>query len=195
MVEAAFTLFHEKGIHATSVDEVLERSRTGKSQFSHYFKTKDGLVHAVLQYLDGLIRSGTVPATQPLQSWQDLEDWFRAFLKWQKTVNFALSCPVATIGSDLTEDQKLLRQKMQAVFDYRRDMLTLFFQQEQSRSTMRKDVRPAALADFCYTVVQGGLLMAKLERRNKPFKNAVDNALAYLRSLRIPEKPRTKAKK
>ena len=30
MLDVAFDLFHEKGIHATGVDEVLTRSGTGK---------------------------------------------------------------------------------------------------------------------------------------------------------------------
>ncbi len=36
---------------ALLIDQGLSKSGTGKSQFSHYFKTKDGLAHAVLQHL------------------------------------------------------------------------------------------------------------------------------------------------
>ncbi|MCA9399346.1 MAG: TetR/AcrR family transcriptional regulator [Candidatus Omnitrophica bacterium] len=45
MLRTAFDLFHQKGVNATSVDEVLEKSGTGKSQFYYYFKSKEGLVH------------------------------------------------------------------------------------------------------------------------------------------------------
>jgi len=48
MIKAALALFHKRGVPATSVDAVLGRSKTGKSQFTHYFKNKDGLVLSTL---------------------------------------------------------------------------------------------------------------------------------------------------
>jgi TetR/AcrR family transcriptional repressor of nem operon len=46
---AAADLFHKQGVAATSPDEIIDASGTGKGQFYHYFKNKDGLVHEVLQ--------------------------------------------------------------------------------------------------------------------------------------------------
>ena len=46
---------------ATSPDEIIEASRTGKGQFYHYFKSKEGLVHEVLQAHLDAIRNGTAP--------------------------------------------------------------------------------------------------------------------------------------
>ena len=45
----AADLFHKQGVGATSPDEILEASRAGKGQFYHYFGSKEGLVHQVLQ--------------------------------------------------------------------------------------------------------------------------------------------------
>jgi AcrR family transcriptional regulator len=38
ILAVALDLFHENGINATSVDDILEASGTGKSQFYYYFK-------------------------------------------------------------------------------------------------------------------------------------------------------------
>src|SRR3954449_1649315 len=38
MIHAALDLFHRFGVNGTSVDQVLKKSKTGKSQFTHYFK-------------------------------------------------------------------------------------------------------------------------------------------------------------
>ena len=40
IVAVALDLFHENGINATSVDDILEASGTGKSQLYYYFKSK-----------------------------------------------------------------------------------------------------------------------------------------------------------
>ncbi len=45
IIQSAFDLFHNQGVNATSIDEILESSGTGKSQFYYYFESKDALVH------------------------------------------------------------------------------------------------------------------------------------------------------
>ena len=53
IIRTAADLFHQQGARSTSPDEIIEASRTGKGQFYHYFKSKEGLIHEVLQtYLD-----------------------------------------------------------------------------------------------------------------------------------------------
>src|SRR5262249_16907311 len=84
MIQVAADLLHRKGIHATSADEIIEASRTGKGQFYHYFGSKQGLVREVLKtHLDAII-TGTSPINYDIQSWSDLEKWFRAHLEMQK---------------------------------------------------------------------------------------------------------------
>ena len=52
---AARDLFHAQGVAATSPDQVITASGTGKGQFYYYFASKEGLVHAVLEsYLEEL---------------------------------------------------------------------------------------------------------------------------------------------
>jgi TetR/AcrR family transcriptional repressor of nem operon len=47
-VERAAGLFAERGIAATSVDEVLAASGAGKGQFYHYFRGRDELAAAAV---------------------------------------------------------------------------------------------------------------------------------------------------
>ena len=83
MIRAAADLFHKQGVHATSPDDVIEASNTGKSQFYHYFKNKEGLVHEVLQTHLEAIRTGTAPIKYEIESWEDLDRWFMAHLELQ----------------------------------------------------------------------------------------------------------------
>ena len=75
IIQAAADLFHKQGVHATSPDDIIEASNTGKSQFYHYFKNKEGLVHEVLQTHLEAIRTGKAPVNYEIESWEDLERW------------------------------------------------------------------------------------------------------------------------
>src|SRR5499426_4753551 len=84
ILAAAADLFHKQGVTATSPEQIIEASGTGKGQFYHYFKNKEGLVHEVLQTYLEEIRNGTAPLKYDIRSWEDLERWFSAQLALQK---------------------------------------------------------------------------------------------------------------
>lgn len=184
MIEAARELFHQQGIHATSIDQVLQRSGTGKSQFAYYFKTKDGLVHEVLQHLHAWLRSDDAPVNYNIQSWDDLRRWFRFFVLAQNRFGCDRACPVGTIGNDLRDEQELLRQDVRLIYEWIHARLARFFAARKALGELQNSVDPDELADFCMVTVQGGLLVAKIMRESTPFDHAVDHALRYLTGLR-----------
>lgn len=185
MIEAALDLFHQRGVNATSIDQVLKQSGTGKSQFSHYFKNKDGLVLAVIQYLDQVIRSGQAPTGYEVKSWKDLEGWFQAYIDFQKSVKFKRSCPLGTIGNDLSDEQLLLRKDLQIFIEWSRGKLSRFFAEKKAAGEMTKSTDPDGLADLCISIMQGGMLLTKMKRDTDMFENAAKQALDYIHSLKV----------
>ena len=186
MVQAARELFHQYGIHATSIDQILQRSGTGKSQFAYYFKSKDGLVHEVLLHLHAWLQGDDCPVNYRVKSWDDLETWFRFFVAAQQRLGCVRACPIGTIGNDLSDEQELLRQDVRLIYEWVRGQLGRFFAERRAIGELPGAINPDALADFCIVTVQGGLLVSKIKRDSDSFEHAVAHALAYLASLRLP---------
>jgi len=112
ILRTAADLFHKQGVTATSPDEILEASRAGKGQFYHYFGSKEGLVHQVLQsYIEG-VEAGTTPVNYEVGSWEDLERWFASHIELQKKFRMTRGCPFGTIGNGVTEKDELIRQDL-----------------------------------------------------------------------------------
>lgn len=189
MIQAAQELFHRQGIHATSIDQILQRSGTGKSQFAHYFQNKDGLVHAVLQHLHAWLGGDDAPVKYRFDTWADLEAWFGFFVRAQRRFGCDRACPVGTIGNDLSEHQETLRQDVRLIYEWIREQLSMFFAARSALGELDAEVDPGALADFCIVTVQGGLLLGKIQRDSTSFQNAVEHALAYLDSLKRSDPP------
>ena len=184
MIQAALDLFHTHGVKGTSIDLVLEKSATGKSQFAHYFKTKDGLVHAVLRYLHDFIREGRAPTGYDIRSWEDMEAWFGKYIAFQESVDCERSCPLGTIANDLGNDQELLRQEVRLFLQWCRGQLARFFAERKAVGELDVSADPDGLADFCIAIMQGGMLLSKMQRDTNSFQNAADHAVAYMRLLR-----------
>jgi AcrR family transcriptional regulator len=193
MIQAAADLFHKQGVHATSPDDVIEASNTGKSQFYHYFKNKEGLVHEVLQTHLEAIRTGTAPLKYEIESWEDLERWFMSQVEMQKRFRMMRGCPFGTIGNEVTENDELIRQDLSLIFEVVKNKLAAFFIKEEAKGAIRPGVDADTLADFCIATVQGAMLMGKIKRSSRLVEMMVREAISHVRRSDMAETPRAAA--
>ena len=185
IIRTAADLFHKQGARATSPDEIIEASGTGKGQFYHYFKSKEGLVHEVLQaYLDQ-IKSGTAPVNYKIKSWRDLEKWFLAQLELQKHFEMTRGCPFGTLGNEVTANDELVRQDISLIFEVMKSRLAAFFVAEKAKGKLTRQADAERMADFCIAAIQGAMLMGKIKRSSQTVETTVREALAHLRSYSV----------
>ena len=188
MIQAAADLFHKQGVRATSPDEVIEATGTGKGQFYHYFKNKEGLVHEVLQTHLEAIRTGTAPINYEIHSWQDLERWFLAHVELQRSFNMARGCPFGTVGNEVTENDTLIRQDLSLIFEIVKNKLATFFIKEKAKRRLAREANEEQMADFCIATIQGAMLMGKIKRNSQPVETTVREALIHLKRYVVTSK-------
>ena len=192
IIQAAADLFHQQGVRATSPDDVIDASGTGKGQFYHYFKNKEGLIHEVLQTHLESIRKGNTPVKYDVNSWQELEQWFLAHLELQKSFNMTRGCPFGTVGNEVTENDPLIRQDLSLIFEVVKNKLTTFFMKEKAKGRLSKNASEERMADFCIAVIQGAMLMGKIKRDSQPVETTVREALTHLKRYTIAPKRLTR---
>ena len=187
IIRVAADLFHKQGVGATSPDEVISGSNTGKGQFYHYFKSKQGLVHEVLQTHLRAIKTGSAPINYDISSWDDLESWFFAQVELQKAFGMKRGCPFGTIGNELGDGDELVRQDLSLIFEVMKNKLMAFFIREKAKSRIAKDAKEDRLADFCIASVQGAMLMGKIHRSSEVAEGSLKEALSHLRRYSAPK--------
>ncbi len=181
VLAAAADLFHKQGVAATSPDQIIEASGTGKGQFYHYFRNKEGLVHAVLlEYLEA-IRNGTGPFSYQIESWDDPERWFRSHLALQQRFHMTRGCPFGTIGNEVTENDELIRQDLSLIFEVVKAKLAGFFIKEKASGRLVPDLLEEHLADFCLATIQGAMLMGKVKRSAHLVEHVVQQAMTHVK--------------
>jgi TetR/AcrR family transcriptional repressor of nem operon len=185
IIRTAADLFHKQGVRTTSPDEIIEASRTGKGQFYHYFKSKEGLIHELLQVQLEAIKSGNAPIQYEITSWKDLERWFLTQIELQKSFGMTRGCPFGTIGNEVTENDQLIRQDLGLIFEVVKHKLAAFFIREKSRGRLARNSDENAMADFCIATIQGAMLLGKISRSSQAVEAIVHNALAHLTGYAI----------
>jgi AcrR family transcriptional regulator len=184
IIRAAADLFHKQGVRATSPEEVIDASGTGKGQFYHYFKSKEGLVHEVLQTHLEAIKTGTGPINYDVASWHDLERWFQDQIELQRRFHMTRGCPFGTVGNELTPNDELVRGDLNLIFEVMRHRLATFFIKEKAAGRLAEQANEEQMADFCLATIQGAMLMGKIRRQ--PVETAVREALAHLKGYAAP---------
>ena len=182
IIRAAAELFHKQGLHATSPDEVIDASETGKGQFYYYFKSKEGLVHEVLMWHLEAIQDGSSPINYDIKSLQDLEEWFYSHIEFQKRYGMTRGCPFGTAANEVTEDEETARQDLALIFDTINSRLAAFFSREKAQHRLVRDTSDRVLADFCIAAIQGAMLIGKVRRSSDDAEAIVREALAHIRS-------------
>jgi len=184
IIDAAADLFHKQGVQATSPQQIMETSQTGKSQLYHHFRSKGGLVHEVIQHHIQSIREGSAAIDYEITSWSDLERWFRAHASLQEAYRMTRGCPFGTIGNEVTVNDELIRRDLELLFEVVRNKLAGFFLRERTRGRLGPGADEAALADFCISSIQGAMLLGKIRRDRGTVDLAIDQALNYLAGFR-----------
>lgn len=180
IVELAAALMYERGVSATSVEDILAASGTGKSQFYHYFSSKEQLVAEVLLHqLQQVLRE---QSPFQLDTWEGISAWFQAMVDMQQNQRDYRGCPLGSIASQLLDQGDLLRSQAADAFARWESVLSSGLRTMQATGLLRDDAEPDALAEATMAVLQGGYLLSSTKRDIRPMRNAVAIALSQLRS-------------
>ena len=181
ILRTAADLFHKQGARATSPDEIIEASRTGKGQFYHYFKSKERLIHEVLQVYLEEIKTRTARVNYEINSWRDLEKWFARQVELQKDYEMTRGCPFGTLGNEVTENDELIRQDLSLIFEVIKSKLAAFFLREKAKGKLAKHADAERMADFSIAAMQGAMLMGKIKRSSHTVETSIEEALVHLK--------------
>lgn len=182
ILNGAFELFHGHGVHATSVDDILARSGAGKSQFYHYFESKEEILHVMLQGILLMIREGQTHF-KPIHSWEDFRNWLDRSIDKQREWGCSRACPVGQIAAQLSDEDVLLKEDVRSIFEAMKAFPRRFFMTLQEQGALVDNADPDVMADMCIAVIQGSALMTKVNLDENAMVNSVDYLYAHMRSF------------
>jgi TetR/AcrR family transcriptional repressor of nem operon len=183
IVDAAARLVYQRGVNGTSVDDVLAASNTGKSQFYHYFGSKDALVRELIgHYLKGMPTLAE-PALAALGTMPGIEAWLDQLASDYDAGLTTGGCPIGNLANELASQDESLRLELQAVFATWEEALTRGLLSLKSKGQLRSETQPEELALFMVATIEGAMLLAKTEKSRQPILACVGQLKAYLKAI------------
>jgi AcrR family transcriptional regulator len=176
IVSAAADLVWAKGAAETSLDDVMETSGASKSQLYHYFADKDELLREAAALQARRVLATHEPLLESLDSLDALRRWRDAVL----ALNRQDGCPLGALVYQLPQSTRSARTVVGDAFETWRRTIEEGLIKMRDHGELSQDANPADIALAVLAAVQGGLLLSKGGKSNRPLKVAFDMALAYV---------------
>jgi TetR/AcrR family transcriptional regulator, transcriptional repressor for nem operon len=177
IVEEAAALIHERGVVGTTLDDVKVAAEVSGSQLYHYFPDKDDLVQAVIDYQADTIVSRN---RQALGSANGVETWRKMVITAARRTKAKGGCQLGSLVGQLAESDPEARALIATGFEQWAAAISDGLQSLHADGKLPSGIDPDDLATTVLATLQGGLLLAQVQRSTRPFETAVDTLLALI---------------
>ena len=176
IVAAAAALIYERGVAGTTFENVRTAAEVSGSQLSHYFADKDQLVQAVIDHQADIIvgnqEQADLGTTEGIEAWRDM------VITAARSTGGKGGCPLGSLGGQLAETDPEARALIAAGFARWSSIIGDGLRSLQAAGQFPAGVTPDDLAVTLLAALQGGLLLAQVQRDTRPLDTAGDTILA-----------------
>ncbi|MFI5065116.1 MAG: TetR/AcrR family transcriptional regulator [Streptosporangiales bacterium] len=176
IVGAAARLIYERGVAGTTLEDVRTAAEVSGSQLYHYFADKDELVQAVIDHQAGVIvgnqEHADLGTIEGLRAWRDM------VIAEARSTDGVGGCPLGSLGSQLAESDPQARALVAAGLGRWSAAIGDGLRALHAAGHLPAGVDPDDLAVTLLAALQGGLLLAQVQRDTRPLETAVDTLLA-----------------
>ena len=181
IVQRAAELFAERGVAATSLDEVLAAAGAGKSQLYHYFRGRDELVEAAVGLRCAQVLTGLTQALGAVASLVELEQALAGFVAGFEQMGLP-GCPIGSLAAEVAERNQGARLQTAAAFDAWEQLFADARARMRDRGELRADASPASLATARLASLEGGMVLSQARKDPASLRVALEAGLARVRT-------------
>lgn len=186
ILAAAAGLFHECGVSATSVEQVLAAARGGKSQFYRYFPSKEILVSEVIRYQSDRYLGWQRDLLERVDDWEGLEAYFNALVASYSGREMIGGCPIGSLAAELADTNEVHRRELAEAFSLWEASIEQALTKMKAARKLRPHADPSSLAATTLAGIQGAYLLSTLHKDARPMKDTLEAILVHLRSFAAP---------
>ena len=179
IVDAAARLIYERGVAGTTLEDIRSAAGVSGSQLSHYFAGKDELVQAVIGR-----QAETIAGNQrqvDLSSPGGLRAWRNMVIAQVQSSEGKGGCPLGSLAGQLAETDARARALIAAGFGQWSAAISDGLRRLHAAGYLPDGTDPDDLAVTLLAVLQGGLLIAQVQRDTRPLETAMDTLLGLAR--------------
>jgi AcrR family transcriptional regulator len=182
IIEASAEVLREKGVVLTTLDDVMARSRTSKSQLFHYFpQGKDALLLATAQFEADQVIADQQPYLGCLDSWEAWQQWRDVVIK--RYAEQGDQCPLGQLTLHLGRTTPGTRALVAQLMERWQEYLAVGMRALQAAGRLPSDLDVEERSASLLAAIQGGVAILQATGRIYHLRAALDMGIADLRRV------------
>ncbi len=174
IMQAARELFNTKGFNATTISDLVEATGMQKGSLYFHFSGKEAIAREVLaeatdefmKFLDKAL-GGDNPGAS-------IDNFFRCALDKHLAAGFVGGCIFGNTALEMSDADPEFAGAIDRVFDKWIDKVAGAVANAQQRGQIRTDIGSRALAKQIIATVEGGIMMSRLKKDERPMRECLD---------------------
>ncbi|MFJ8822579.1 TetR/AcrR family transcriptional regulator [Streptomyces sp. NPDC102467] len=180
IVEGAAAVLREQGVASATLDDIMARTSTSKSQLFHYFPAgKDELLVAVAQFEADQVLADQQPYLGRLDSWEAWERWRTVVIERYETQGD--ECPLGSLFLQIGRTTPGTRAIVIELMRQWQGSLTAGIRALQATGRLPSGLDVDRRAAALLTAIQGGVSILLSTGRSAHLRAALDQGIADLR--------------
>jgi len=187
IMKAAVKLIFQKGIEATSISDIVKEAGVAKGSVFFHFPDKQTLVSEALKQYENKFFIFLEQSLTGNTPGERLINFFENVSKTHKERNYTGGCIFGNTALEMADKNEIFTGIVSNVFKKWVKNLEEVIQEAVKTGEIRKDIRPGVLAATIVAALEGGIMLARLEKCGDPLEKSM---CAFVKMLDIKTQSR-----
>lgn len=185
LLEATLKLMLAKGFTATTLDDICTEAGVTKGSFFHYFKSKEDVTKATLEFF-WHFQQGLMPhaelnrASDPIER---LHKYLDFFVQIARNPDIPKSCLAGNLTQELASTHPEIRAICEENFSGHIQALKGYLDEAKTMHAPRTPFDSQSLAEYFITIIQGSFILAKAKQDGTILEQNVEHFRRYMLTL------------
>jgi AcrR family transcriptional regulator len=175
IIDKAAPIFNQKGVAGTSISDIMEATQLAKGGIYGNFTTKEEISMEAFDHMMKAVISKMMELTAPVKS---SKDKLFAMLEFYRTYPhkpvISGGCPILNFGVEADDTNPSIRKKVKEAIDYFEDGIEQLVLRGIRYGEFRSDWDAKAFAVKMFAMIEGGILLSRIQGNNKQMSLLVD---------------------
>jgi AcrR family transcriptional regulator len=163
IIEKAAPLFNKNGYAGTSLSDIMKVTGLAKGGLYGNFKNKDEIAALTFEYSYNKIKTAILfklsDCNSSVQKLVAILDFYRTYITNPPIEG---GCPLLNTSVEADDSFPFLKTRARAAQNEMLNSLTQIFQAGKKYGELNKDLQPQREAEMMYALIEGGIVMAKI---------------------------------
>jgi TetR/AcrR family transcriptional repressor of nem operon len=184
IIAKAAELFNQKGYAGSSLSDITDLTGIKKGGIYRYFASKDEIAIEAYQYAGSIVsRTINEALDEQATAMGKLLAYLKVYANVVEDPPFVGGCPLLNLATESDDSHPVLRARARQGMDNTLDTMKRIISEGVESGEFKADLDIEALATFTLSIMEGGIMLSKLEGDNRHVRMNIETLSAYLKGM------------